>query len=206
MAGIPLTSGFIGKWAVFEVALVGGRLAGGDRGGARQRRGGVLLRPGHRADVLPRARVRAARTSCTAVAADLGHHRVGAAATLLLGVVPGPGARPGAGMRDNSSGEPTDAAPAAGLALPVTDEALAARLARPDGTRSRRRWPATSAAGAPFVTEAASHLMEAGGKRFRPLLVLLAAETGRHPDVRRGDHRRLRRRAHPPRPRSTTTT
>ncbi|WP_395693581.1 polyprenyl synthetase family protein [Nocardioides sp.] len=33
-----------------------------------------------------------------------------------------------------------------------------------------------------FVTEAASHLMEAGGKRFRPLLVLLAAETGDRPD------------------------
>ncbi|MGD9958405.1 MAG: polyprenyl synthetase family protein [Nocardioides sp.] len=30
----------------------------------------------------------------------------------------------------------------------------------------------------PFVTEAASHLMSAGGKRFRPLLVLLAAEAG----------------------------
>ena len=29
-----------------------------------------------------------------------------------------------------------------------------------------------------FVTEAAQHLMQAGGKRFRPLLVLLAAETG----------------------------
>jgi heptaprenyl diphosphate synthase len=33
-----------------------------------------------------------------------------------------------------------------------------------------------------FVTETASHLMEAGGKRFRPLLVLLAAETGDRPD------------------------
>ncbi len=31
---------------------------------------------------------------------------------------------------------------------------------------------------APFVTEAARHLMEAGGKRFRPLLCFLAAETG----------------------------
>ncbi|MDQ3484388.1 MAG: polyprenyl synthetase family protein, partial [Actinomycetota bacterium] len=31
---------------------------------------------------------------------------------------------------------------------------------------------------APFVTEAAQHLLSAGGKRFRPLLVLLAAEAG----------------------------
>jgi heptaprenyl diphosphate synthase len=34
-----------------------------------------------------------------------------------------------------------------------------------------------------FVTETASHLMDAGGKRFRPLLVLLAAETGDRPDA-----------------------
>jgi heptaprenyl diphosphate synthase len=30
----------------------------------------------------------------------------------------------------------------------------------------------------PFVTETASHLMEAGGKRFRPLLVVIAAQFG----------------------------
>ena len=35
----------------------------------------------------------------------------------------------------------------------------------------------------PYVTEAASHLLAAGGKRFRPLLVLLAAETGDTPDA-----------------------
>ena len=67
------------------------------------------------------------------------------------------------------------------LAMPVPDEALARRLtdrmavveqALAVHVRSR----------APFVTSAASHLMEAGGKRFRPLLVLLAAETGSHPD------------------------
>lgn len=38
---------------------------------------------------------------------------------------------------------------------------------------------------AKFVAEAAAHLMNAGGKRFRPLVVLLAAEFGdpHHPDV-----------------------
>jgi heptaprenyl diphosphate synthase len=65
--------------------------------------------------------------------------------------------------------------------MPVADAALARRLetrmqdverALAEHVRSR----------APFVTSAASHLMEAGGKRFRPLLVLLAAETGTHPD------------------------
>ena len=30
----------------------------------------------------------------------------------------------------------------------------------------------------PFVTETSQHLLEAGGKRFRPLLVLLAAQFG----------------------------
>ncbi|WP_460796623.1 polyprenyl synthetase family protein [Nocardioides pacificus] len=35
---------------------------------------------------------------------------------------------------------------------------------------------------ATFVSEAAGHLMHAGGKRFRPLLVLLAAETGDRAD------------------------
>lgn len=69
----------------------------------------------------------------------------------------------------------------AGLALPVTDEALASRL------RERMAVVEEALAGhvrsrAGFVTETASHLMEAGGKRFRPLLVLLAAETGPHPD------------------------
>ncbi|MDO9457775.1 MAG: polyprenyl synthetase family protein [Nocardioides sp.] len=34
----------------------------------------------------------------------------------------------------------------------------------------------------PYVTEAARHLFAAGGKRFRPLLVLLAAEAGPHPE------------------------
>jgi heptaprenyl diphosphate synthase len=69
----------------------------------------------------------------------------------------------------------------AGLALPVADEALAGRL------RDRMAVVEKALSGhvqsrAGFVTETASHLMEAGGKRFRPLLVLLAAETGDRPD------------------------
>jgi heptaprenyl diphosphate synthase len=72
--------------------------------------------------------------------------------------------------------------PASGLALPVVDEDLARRLSerlavveRDLAVHVRSR--------ADFVTEAASHLMEAGGKRFRPLLVLLAAETGDRPEA-----------------------
>lgn len=70
---------------------------------------------------------------------------------------------------------------AAGLALPVVDEGLARRL----GERMavvERELAGHVRSRAEFVTQAASHLMEAGGKRFRPLLVLLAAETGTHPD------------------------
>ncbi len=70
---------------------------------------------------------------------------------------------------------------AAGLALPVTDEALATRLReRMAVIEDALEGHVRSRAG--FVTTAASHLMTAGGKRFRPLLVLLAAEAGEHPE------------------------
>ncbi len=77
---------------------------------------------------------------------------------------------------------PGSAEPAAGdgnasLALPVLDAGLEARLrARMDEVEERLEREIQSQA--PFVTEAARHLMNAGGKRFRPLLVLLCAETG----------------------------
>jgi heptaprenyl diphosphate synthase len=65
--------------------------------------------------------------------------------------------------------------------MPVTDPALAERLqTRMLSVEEALSGHVRSRAG--FVTEAASHLMEAGGKRFRPLLVLLAAEAGAHPD------------------------
>jgi len=70
----------------------------------------------------------------------------------------------------------------AGLALPVADEALAGRLLdRMALVEEALAVHVRSRAG--FVTETASHLMDAGGKRFRPLLVLLAAEAGPRPDA-----------------------
>jgi heptaprenyl diphosphate synthase len=52
-----------------------------------------------------------------------------------------------------------------------------------DAVEKRLRVAVDSADG--FVAEAAAHLVEAGGKRFRPLLTLLAAQYGdpRHPQV-----------------------
>jgi heptaprenyl diphosphate synthase len=68
------------------------------------------------------------------------------------------------------------------LALPVLDAALDERLrVRMEQVEARLEREIRSQA--PFVTEAARHLLHAGGKRFRPLLVLLAAETGAHPDA-----------------------
>nr|WP_246004193.1 polyprenyl synthetase family protein [Nocardioides marmoriginsengisoli] len=63
------------------------------------------------------------------------------------------------------------------LALPILDADLEERL------RARMLEVEEAMLGhveseAPFVTKAARHLMEAGGKRFRPLLCFLAAETG----------------------------
>ena len=111
---------------------------------------------------------------------------VGVLVTLGLGVVPGP-CSTWPGWRESSSG---DHQPVLGGArapgrrrrprrpppqrLLVVEEALAGHVV------SRT----------PYVTEAASHLLVAGGKRFRPLLVLLAAETGDTPTPRPSSTRR----------------
>jgi heptaprenyl diphosphate synthase len=65
----------------------------------------------------------------------------------------------------------------ASLALPILDAELEQRL-RARMAEVETELEAAIQSEARFVTEAARHLMNAGGKRFRPLLVLLAAETG----------------------------
>ncbi|HWJ08297.1 MAG TPA: polyprenyl synthetase family protein [Nocardioides sp.] len=75
-----------------------------------------------------------------------------------------------------------NAAPSpAELALPIVDDALAERLRRRMAAVEEALFDHASSR-APYVTEAARHLLAAGGKRFRPLLVLLAAEAGPRPD------------------------
>lgn len=72
--------------------------------------------------------------------------------------------------------------PGAELALPIDDTELADRLRARMATVEEALYGHASSR-APYVTEAARHLLAAGGKRFRPLLVLLAAEAGPRPDA-----------------------
>jgi heptaprenyl diphosphate synthase len=69
-----------------------------------------------------------------------------------------------------------------GLALPVTDAALEARL-RGRLDEVEKALSAHVQSRFSFITETAGHLLDAGGKRFRPMLVLLAAEAGPHADA-----------------------
>ncbi|MDR7087849.1 heptaprenyl diphosphate synthase [Aeromicrobium panaciterrae] len=72
------------------------------------------------------------------------------------------------------------------LGVPFTDDALEARVQTGIEEIERQLAIAVDSPEA-FVAEAAAHLLNAGGKRFRPLLVMLAAEFGdqAHGDVPR---------------------
>jgi heptaprenyl diphosphate synthase len=76
---------------------------------------------------------------------------------------------------------PGSGPPTGEFALPIADDALAARLRERMAIVEKELFEHAQSR-APFVTEAAQHLLAAGGKRFRPLLVLLAAEAGDRPD------------------------
>ncbi|GAA2797726.1 polyprenyl synthetase family protein [Kribbella solani] len=67
--------------------------------------------------------------------------------------------------------------PAESLGFEFADPALEARV-RAGLERVEQALLDATQSEAPFVTAAAQHVMVAGGKRFRPLLVLLAAEFG----------------------------
>ena len=71
----------------------------------------------------------------------------------------------------------TDASP---LAMPVVDAELELRLVE-RLARVEELLAVHCQGRTPYITAAATHLMMAGGKRFRPLLVLLAAEAGPEP-------------------------
>jgi len=65
----------------------------------------------------------------------------------------------------------------ASLGLPFADAALEARV-RAGLQQIEERLGDAVDSDAPFVAEASRHLMNAGGKRFRPMLVLVSAEFG----------------------------
>ena len=96
---------------------------------------------------------------------------VGVAVTAAAGRRPGRARSTCSAAWEYSSGEPP--------LWPCRSSTRSSRRGCARGwTRSRRRCSSHVQSEAGFVTEAARHLLDAGGKRFRPLLVLLAAETG----------------------------
>ena len=201
MAGIPLTSGFTGKWAVFAAALSAGAwpvvivavlmsavaayfyvrvivlmffaepVGEGPERDQPERAHGTRHRRRCRHD--PVAGPRPGRPDRSA--RPRGSIR-------QVNATPRPLDRAGRAPRRRRATRLLDArlrrgARMSALALPILDPDLEARLrTRMDEVEQALLEHVESEAG--FVTQAARHLMEAGGKRFRPLLVLLAAETG----------------------------
>ena len=184
-AGIPLTSGFIGKWAVFAAAWSGGAewlvvvaVVISVVAAFFYIRVIVLMFFSEPSEVAPAAEaVRPGWTTLAVVG-------VGVVATVAFGVFPGP---------------LLDLAQQASEFIPLSADRArrSARMARteeqcadqtrdrsfaaayvPSSSWSRTALLAAAEADTPMVTEAAQHIIAAGGKRFRPLLVVLGSQIG----------------------------
>ena len=196
MAGIPLTVRLRRQVGGLRGGAVCRRLAGGLVAVADQHPRRVLLHPGDRADVLLRADRRRPERRRAPACSPPPPSRFGAAATLVLGVVPGP---------------VLDLAGQCGRIRQVTivrPSALALagprRRALADRLRDRMAVVEEALAGHVHSRAAVRHRggpAPAGGRR-QAVPAAAGAARGRdrcHARLRRRDHRGLRRRADPPR-------
>ena len=186
-AGIPLTGGFIGKFAVFRAAHRGGRAGRWSWSRCWPARWPAFsyLRVIVLMYFSPSRPPTARRSACPALPTT-----IVLAITAVATVAAGRPARgrcstsPSRRLASSVDDEPRRVAP--GSAPPAVrpsargspTEHSASALGDGSRARSRRRWPTAVGSEDPFVTEAAGHLIAAGGKRFRPLLALLAAQFG----------------------------
>ena len=204
MAGIPLTSGFTGKWAVFASAVSGGAwplvvvaVVLSAVAAFFYVRVIVLM---FFSDPVGEGPVVMSPSILTTIVIA-----VGFAVTVVCWASSGPGPRPGSHSRPvhpltHSQGTPMTSSTAGGnssLALPVLDDELESRL-RAQLALVEERLEREIQSEAPFVTEAARHLMHAGGQAVPPAAGA-ARRRDRRPVRRRRTHLGLRRGADPPR-------
>ena len=176
-AGIPLTSGFTAKFAVFRAAWEGGAWVLVVIGVVMSAVAAFFY---FRVVVLMFFSAPAPDGPTVAVLepAHDDHHRAQRRCHTAARRLPGPGPRAGRPSHPvRPLGERSTCPPEHRITAPATDPGLAEALrhgldqveaALHDAVKSDY----------PFVTEASTHLVDAGGKRSRPLLVLLASQFG----------------------------
>src|SRR5262249_22052796 len=145
------------------------------RGGPAGLCGGrVLLRPGDRADVLLGAR-RARPDDRRAERAD--HGRADRRGSGDPGARHHPAAVAGPGRQGRAPGRLRTGIPGLEFSDPELEGAVRSGL-----DRVEKALRAAVSSDFPLVAETARHLVEAGGKRFRPVLTLLASHFGAEPE------------------------